>query len=41
MTSRLVYRVALWNYLVGNLEFDSNRIVITREEYLKIAILII
>ena len=35
MTSRLVYRVALWDYLGENLDFNMNRIMIMREEYLK------
>ena len=35
MTSRLVYRVALWDYLEENLDFNMDRIVIMREEYLK------
>ena len=40
MTSRLVYRVALWDYLMGgggegNLDFNLDRIEIMREEYLK------
>ena len=33
--SRLVYRVALWDYLGENLDFNMDRIVIMREEYLK------
>ena len=41
MTSHLVYRVALWDYLGENLDFDMDKIVIMREEYLKSAILII
>ena len=35
MTSRLVYRVALWDYLGENLDFNMDRIVIMRERYLK------
>ena len=31
MTSRLVYRVALWDYLGENLNFNMERIVIIRE----------
>ena len=38
--SHLVYRVALWDYLGENLDFNMDRIVIMREEYLKSAILI-
>ena len=38
MTSHLVYRVALWNYLGENLDFDMDKIVIMWEEYLKSAI---
>ena len=37
----LVYRVALWDYLGENLDFDMDKIVIMQEEYLKNAILII
>ena len=33
MTSRLVYRIALWDYLGGNSDFNMDRIVIMREEY--------
>ena len=40
MTSHLVYRVALWDYLGENLDFDMDKIVIMREEYLKSPILI-
>ena len=35
MTSHLVYHVALWDYLGENLDFNMDRIVIMREEYLK------
>ena len=35
MTSRLVYRVALWDYLGESLDFNMDRIMIMREEYLK------
>ena len=38
MTSRLVYRVALWDYLGENLYFNMDRIVIMREEYYNILI---
>ena len=44
MTSHLVYRVALWDNLgenLENLDFDMEKIVIMREEYLKSAVLII
>ena len=35
MTSCLVYCVALWDYLGENLDFNMDRIMIMREEYLK------
>ena len=38
MTSRLVYRVALWDYLGENIDFNMDRIVIMREEYYNILI---
>ena len=40
MTSRLVYHVALWDYLGGNLDLNMDRIAIMWEEYLKSAIII-
>ena len=39
MTSRLVYCVALWDYLGGNLDFNMDRIVIMQKEYSISAIL--
>ena len=41
MTSRLVYCVALWDYGGRNLDFNMDRIVMMREEYLKSAILLL
>ena len=37
MTSHLVYRVALWDYLGENLDFNMDRIVMMRERYLTLS----